>query len=98
MSQASPQYPVIELHPSVLPVYRTIHSYDSVRLGIDWIFGTTNVEKVTVQIPICFPFVLGFALRMGFVMEGKFKSAYPKLNKMIDINLLGLTRLEWADL
>ena len=89
---------MVELHPSVLPVYRPAHSYNSVRLGIDWIFRTTDIEKITVQIPDCFPYVRGFALRIGFTMEGTFKNAYPKRNEMININLLGLTRSEWADL
>ena len=89
---------MVELHPSVLPVYRPIYSYDSVRLGIDWMFRSTDIEKITVQIPECFGQVRRFALMMGFVTEGKFKNAYPKRNEMLDINLLGLTRLEWADL
>jgi len=89
---------MVEFHPSVLPLYRSIHAYDSVKMGIDWMFTTTDIEKITVQIPECFGRVLRFAKRMGFIEEGRLSKAYPKMNKMIDINLLGLTRLEWADL
>ena len=87
-----------EFHPSVLPLYRPIHAYGSVRLAIDWMFCTTEIEKLTVQIPSCFDKVVRFARRMGFSEEGLFKKAYPKNDEMVDINLLGLTRSEWADL
>lgn len=89
---------MVEFHPSVLPVYRPVFAYDSVKMGIDWIIDNTDIEKLTVQIPECFDRVMRFAKRMGFTEEGVFKSAYPKENKMIDIHLLGLTRSEWADL
>jgi RimJ/RimL family protein N-acetyltransferase len=88
---------MVEFHPSVLPLYRSIHSYDAVKRAISWMFNTTNIEKITVQIPECFEHVVKFAKRQGFEEEGCFHNAYPRNDKMIDINLLGLTRLQWAD-
>lgn len=89
---------MVEFHPSVLPEYRQELSYIAVKESINHIFSISDVEKITVQIPDLFGRVVWFAIRMGFKLEGKFTHAYPKNDEMIDINLLGLTRSEWADL
>ncbi len=89
---------MVEFHPCVIPEFRPFYSYQSVRMGIDWVFRSTGIEKITVQIPECHDNVRQFASRMGFALEGVFTGAFPLGESMININLLGLKRSEWAGL
>lgn len=82
----------LECHVQVLKDYRETRASMFGKAALDWAWNNTNAAKIVAQIPECFPDVLKFAEKNGFVVEGINKNSYMRKGKLISQVYLGLSR------
>lgn len=87
-----------EIHPHVLPEKRGKLSYTSCRKACEWVFNAGK-QKIVAEIPVIYPEVKRFALKMGFSVEGLNRQSIQKKGELLDQWIVGLTKAEgetWA--
>jgi len=88
----------IELHPMVLPEFRSLYAKVSCKEALRWIVENAAwCYKVTASIPVIYKHVQFFAKGMGFRQEGVNRSSYLKGEVLLDQILFGITRDEMAE-
>lgn len=85
----------IQFHPSFLKKHRN-KKHETMNIFYKWFLENVdyNVNKINVNIPMCFPFVIKFAEDVGFKKEGVNYQSYMKNGIYQDLQNLGITREE----
>lgn len=88
----------VEIHANILPEYRKEFADQSLAVALEWLEKELPEAyvKIVANIPDVFPNVYHFALKHGFVEEGRLTQAYRKDGALCDIHILGMQRSEIA--
>ncbi len=83
----------IKMHPYLRKEHRE-KGRKMMKAFYEWVLENTDVMKVNVTIPINQNIVVNFAKKVGFQKEGKSRLSYLKDGQLIDLQHLGITRIE----
>ena len=83
----------LEIHAHVLPDHRH-RSLETGYAALRWILDNTQHQKVVAEIPTCYPDVIKFTQKFGFVDEGLNRQSIRKKGRLYDQVRLGITRAE----
>ena len=61
----------------------------------EWVFGDERVQRLSAAVPEGLETARNYALRMGFVEEGRKRMAHQRNGEVRDIYMLGMTREDW---
>lgn len=81
---------VYNVHFQVLPVYRKTHAIPFAEKFIQWMWDNTGARKLVAEVPDFHQNVIGFAHKVGFVVEGINTRSFLKDGKLHDQFYLGL--------
>ena len=82
----------VECHVQVLPDFRQEHAEEFGKKVIEWTWKNTDAVKIVAQIPLLYPNVKDFALRMGFEIEGSNTRSFRKNGMLYNQWYLGLSK------
>lgn len=83
-----------DIHPYILPEHR-IKSRDAVSAALTYLFSNhAQIHKVNATIPVIYPKVRNFALKIGFVPEGINRRSFMKHGVIYDQWVVGIMRSE----
>ena len=85
-----------EVHANVLKPGRGIEAIRAGRESVQYMFSKTGAQKLVAYIPVMFPNVLRYSLKVGFEVEGISKKSIRKAGRLYDRCLLGLCKEDWV--
>lgn len=69
---------LVEAHIAILPKFQARYAFKAAKMGLEWIWRNTHVEKIVSMTPDTLPHIKKFILKLGFELEGVNKCSFLK--------------------
>lgn len=81
----------LDIHANFLPTFRKEHARPLTKMMYEWVRENTGYEKLTAQVPVIYPNVMGFCELFGMQREGVNRKSWRKRGELHDQVRYGIT-------